>query len=114
MYRNAPVLHAVRRSLGIALLFAAAPSLIPSIAMAAEPPTLRVKLSDLDLASTQGQHTLEHRLKVAIDQVCAGAGSTSAPITAPRQIELCKENARASARRQLEQHGLSPLLVASR
>jgi UrcA family protein len=114
MYRSATVLNAVRRSMGIALLLAATPSLIPSIAAAAEPPTLRVKVSDLDLASAQGQRTLEHRLKVAIDQVCAQAGSTSAPITAPRQIELCKENARASARHQLEERGVSPLLVTRR
>lgn len=37
------------------------------------PPTVRVTTADLDLATAKGRHTLDRRLRVAIDTVCGGA-----------------------------------------
>jgi len=36
------------------------------------PPTVRVTTADLDLATAKGRHTLDRRLRVAIDTVCGG------------------------------------------
>jgi len=62
------------------------------------PPTARVTTVDLDLATAKDRHTLDRRLRVAIDQVCGGAETvvhTGIIVTDP-----CRRAAAVSARHQ--------------
>jgi len=69
------------------------------------PPTARVATADLDLSSPAGRKTLDRRLRIAIDQVCAAADA--APRTGILPNDRCRSVARTSARRQRD------VLVAS-
>jgi UrcA family protein len=60
------------------------------------PPTARVATADLDLATAAGRHSLDRRLRIAIDTVCADA----APRTSIIPTDRCRQVAAASARRQ--------------
>jgi UrcA family protein len=62
------------------------------------PPTARVTTADLDLSTASGRQTLDRRLRVAIDQVCAAADA--APRTGILPIDRCRSVAGSSARRQ--------------
>jgi len=62
------------------------------------PPTARVTTADLDLSTAIGRKTLDRRLRVAIDQVCAGADA--APRTSILPNDRCRSVAATSARRQ--------------
>ena len=62
------------------------------------PPTARVTTADLDLSTTSGRQTLDRRLRMAIDKVCAAADA--APRTGILPIDRCRSVATASARRQ--------------
>lgn len=62
------------------------------------PPTARVTTADLDLSTTSGRQTLERRLRVAIDQVCATADA--APRTGILPNDRCRSIATSSVRRQ--------------
>jgi UrcA family protein len=62
------------------------------------PPTARVTTADLDLATATGRHTLDRRLRIAIDTVCAHADA--APRTGILSTDRCRLTAAASARRQ--------------
>jgi len=114
MYRTATELRVFRRGAGVALLFAAALAVIPTITSAADPVTRKVKVADLNLASPQGQLTLARRLRIAVDQVCAPDRGESKLRVSSQKIEDCRRTAWADAQRQLQQYGLPPLLAASR
>ena len=62
------------------------------------PPTARVTTADLDLSTATGRHTLDRRLRIAIDAVCAGADA--APRTSIIATDRCRLTAAASARHQ--------------
>ena len=62
------------------------------------PPTAHVATADLDLSTAAGRRTLDYRLRVAIDQVCAA--SDAAPRTGILPTDRCRSIATASARRQ--------------
>jgi UrcA family protein len=62
------------------------------------PPTVRVTTADLDLSTATGRRTLDRRLRVAIDQVCAAADA--APRTGIIPLDRCRSVAGSSARRQ--------------
>jgi UrcA family protein len=62
------------------------------------PPTVRVTTADLDLATPKDRHTLDRRLRMAIDKVCGGAETivhTGVIVTDP-----CRRAAAVSVRRQ--------------
>jgi len=62
------------------------------------PPTVRVTTADLDLTTAQGRHTLDRRLRVAIDTVCGGD-----PIVVHTGLiptDPCRRAAGVSVRRQ--------------
>ncbi len=84
-------------------------------APAAEVPTIRVQVGDLNLASAQGQRVLERRVSAAINSVCGAKKTTSVASTsgmARVQIAYCRNAAFADVQRQLDQHGLPKLYVA--
>jgi UrcA family protein len=112
MNRSVTSSRVVKLGMVAALVFAATPSMNSSTAAAAEPASIKVKVSDLDLASEEGKDTLARRLAVAIDKVCAQAGNVNPAVTAPSRIQRCRTEVEANVRRQLEQHGVSPVLVA--
>jgi UrcA family protein len=61
-------------------------------------PTVRVTTADLDLATAKDRHTLDRRLRVAIDNVCGGAEAvvhTGIIVTDP-----CRRAAAVSIRHQ--------------
>jgi len=101
-----PLRH--RRSSAALLLAAAATllnmgvALMPTMAHADELPTERVRVSDLDLASAEGQRTLERRIRAAIEKVCSPPEAEPVEKLRSRlKLEKCQEEARASVARQL-------------
>jgi UrcA family protein len=62
------------------------------------PPTARVTTADLDLSTAAGRQTLDRRLRVAIDKVCADADA--APRTGILSNDRCRSVAATGARRQ--------------
>jgi len=78
-----------------ALLIAAVPAFAGDKPV---PPTARVTTADLDLSTAIGRKTLDRRLRVAIDQVCAAADA--APRTGILPNDRCRSVAATSARRQ--------------
>ncbi|WP_157082704.1 UrcA family protein [Sphingomonas asaccharolytica] len=78
-----------------ALLLAAVPAFAGDKPV---PPTARVATADLDLSTATGRHTLDRRLRMAIDTVCGGAETmvhTGIIATDP-----CRRAAAVSIRRQ--------------
>jgi UrcA family protein len=114
MYRNSIGRRAFRSAAGVALLLAATFTVIPANATAAAPVTRTVKVSDLNLASPQGQQTLARRLHAAIEQVCAPSAGENRLRVSRSKIEDCRQSAWADAQRQLQQHGLPTQFAASR
>jgi UrcA family protein len=106
----------VRNPARLAMLLAAAGLAFVSSVSAKEPPSIRVPISDLNLASTDGQRALEHRVFSAIRTVCAPqTPSVSATTSVARvQVAYCRRAALASVQRQLDQRGLPKLYVADR
>lgn len=98
-----------RRRTSAALLLAAAATLlnlgvalVPTMAHADELPTERVRISDLDLASPEGQRTLELRVRAAIEKVCSPPKAEPVEKLRSRvKLEKCREQARASVASQL-------------
>ena len=62
------------------------------------PPTVRVATADLDLATAKGRHTLDRRLRVAIDTVCGGDQTLVHTGLIPS--DPCRRAAAVSVRRQ--------------
>lgn len=114
MYRNETRQRSIRRAAGLALLFTTTLTTIPVIAAAEARTSRTVKVSDLNLASPQGQQTLARRLRVAVNQVCAPSAGESRLQVTRSKVEECREAAWADAQRQLQQHGLPTLFAASR
>jgi UrcA family protein len=114
MYRIAIGQRAFRRVAGVALLLAVTLAAIPNIGSAGEPATRTVKVSDLNLASPQGQQTLSRRLRAAVDQVCAPSPGENRLRISRSKIEDCRLDAWADAQRQLQRHGLPTQFAASR
>lgn len=94
------------------LAFTAAPAL-------AQPPvtiTSFVQTADLDLASKDGQRTLDKRLSQAIVEVCGEA--SPADLAGQNKVRACRKDAhnRFDAERdeRIAKASQSPILVASR
>jgi UrcA family protein len=84
-------------------LLGIAPATLP----AAQPPTQRVQVADLDLATPRGQRVFEQRLKAAVYQVCVRPNSLLPETREVQQgIHACQARARADAQRQLLAHGI--------
>jgi UrcA family protein len=114
MYRTAKGQRTFRRAAGVALLLAGAFAAIPTITSAEERAARTVKVSDLNLASPQGQQTLARRLRAAVNQVCAPSPGERRYGVPRSKIEECRQIAWADAQRQLQQHGLPTQFAASR
>ncbi len=114
MYQAVTGQRSFRQIAITAVLLAAGLAVIPATAPAGEPTTRRVRIADLDLASSQGRHALDRRLRLAIEQVCSPRGTARTRATTNKQTRDCRQAARQDVQRQLEQHGLSPLLAAGR
>lgn len=62
------------------------------------PPTVRVSTAGLDLAKTKDRHTLDRRLRVAIDAVCGGDATLIHTGIIP--TDPCRRAATINVRRQ--------------
>jgi len=93
-------------NLAAGALIAAMGLAIPVVSEA-QPPTDKVRISDLDLDTAKGQQAFERRLRVALDRVCIRPND-HLPRTksALRQVEECKASARNGALLQLQVHGI--------
>lgn len=101
---------------GAATLLTAGLALVPTAAPAAEVPVQQVvRISDLNLASAEGQRTLDRRVRVAIDRMCTTSGSRSPRNAHLRQVQNeCRDEARAQIVRQLTERGLPTQVLATR
>ena len=111
MIRITNLLH---RPLRAGLVAALMLGMVPPL-QAAEPPTVRVYVGDLELASAHGQRELQRRVDAAIAQVCTPPGS--AVVQRPRSRRLvreCRAQAWAGVEKQLARHGVPSLVASSR
>ena len=89
------------------LLIAAMGLAAPAVVSAAQPPTEKVRISDLDLATAKGQQAFERRLQVALDRVCERPNDSLPQTSAVQQrVDACKAGARSGAMHQLQTHGV--------
>jgi UrcA family protein len=113
------IINPASRRAGFATLlaaFAVTGLAFSAAATAGEAPTIRVRISDLNLASAQGQRVLEQRVFTAVRTVCApktASVSASAISNVSRvRVAQCRRDTLAHVQRQLDQHGLPKLYVA--
>ncbi|MET0281705.1 MAG: UrcA family protein [Steroidobacteraceae bacterium] len=94
------------RAPAAALLLAAAVGVsVPAVTLAAERDqlTARVKVSDLNLGSAEGQRKLERRTSTAIDKVCPTRGSAAGPRASSRTAyRFCVHVARNSVKKLVD------------
>jgi len=90
-----------------AAMLVAALGLAAPVVSAAQVPTEKVRIADLDLGTAKGQQSFERRLRVALDRVCMRPND-HLPHTrsALKRLEECKTSARNGALRQLQVHGI--------
>jgi UrcA family protein len=89
------------------MLVAAALALSSLPAVAAQPPTVNVPISDLDLSTARGQQALERRLKAAIARVCIRPNEQlPRTIAVQQRVHACMASARDGALLQLQVHGI--------
>jgi UrcA family protein len=73
---------------------------------AAELPSVRVRISDLDLTTPRGQRSLQRRVNAAIADVCVPQSSVLLRnARSRRDIRECTDHARRNVQQQLEQRG---------
>lgn len=100
----------VSRRLPIASCLAAAALLFAPAVPAADLPSARVYLGDLDLGTVPGQQVARRRIASAIEEVCKVHSPVTLPTTRIRwEVRECRERAFAGVQLQLEQHGLPRL-----
>jgi len=75
-----------------------------------------VQTADLDLSTQAGQRALDHRLSIAVNEVCGAASDVD--VEGKNEVRRCKQEtyARALHERDIRvaQSSASPILVASR
>ena len=72
----------------IAILFAATASVTPAFAEAPSIATSTVQTADLDLSSMAGQRALDHRLKLAVKEVCGIASPSD--LAGQNDVRRCR------------------------
>jgi UrcA family protein len=85
----------------------------PQSASAAQVPTTRVEIADLDLSTPEGQARLQLRIDAAIEKVCVRPASLVArSLQTISSIDSCKAAANTSVKQQLARLGLRSEAVA--
>lgn len=103
----------VRRPLRAALIAALVLGMMPAV-QAANLPTERIYVGDLELQNPRGQRELQRRVDIAIDRVCRPVGSALLPSPRTRRLTReCRANAWTQVQGQLDRHGV-PLPIAAR
>jgi UrcA family protein len=98
------------RGPGLAVCLAAAIAVFTPALRAADIPTARVYVGDLDLRTQQGQRQAQQRVLRAIDKVCVEAETLATQTLRNRAAaRKCREQAFARVQVQLEQNGLPRL-----
>jgi UrcA family protein len=78
-------------------------------------PQVRVKYSDLDLATPQGKRAFERRVEAAIHRVCPPPASLVASSPRSKQlVKACRRDTREQVRAQLQLRGIPATLLATR
>lgn len=104
--------HSSRRRAYLGALLLAA---VATVAAADEVISQRVRVSDLNLDSVDGQRALVQRVNHAIEEVCTAASAVeSSKLRQMESMQDCREKARGSVQLQLARRGLEFQLVASR
>ncbi|MFN3863796.1 MAG: UrcA family protein [Erythrobacter sp.] len=74
---------------------------IPATAAAYPPLTMRVKTSDLNLATAAGQTVLDQRIEAAVRTVCRVTNPNTGARVMNHSTRACLAKARAEARQQI-------------
>ena len=85
----------------LAALGLVATAIIPAFAAQTEKMVITVETGDLNLASPQGQKTLDQRIEKAARTVCRTAGVTTGSRVLTREARDCLVTARAEVRQQV-------------
>jgi len=99
----------VRTGRGVAagLLITAMGLVAPAVLSAAQPPTEKVRIADLNLDTAKGQQAFERRLQVALDRVCVRPNDHLPHTKSVQQrVDACRASARNGALQQLETRGI--------
>ena len=76
---------------------------LPTGALAQNPPTAAVDYGDLDLATPAGVASLNGRIRMAAERLCAGHRRVGTPYWANGNFRACVSLALGSARPQVDQ-----------
>lgn len=102
------------RLAAVSFMAVAALAFIPPLP-AAELPSVRVRISDLDLTTPQGQRSLQRRVSAAIADVCVPHASVLLRNARSRkEVRECTSQARQSVQQQLQRHGMPRLTAFER
>jgi len=82
------------------LALAAALATVPAAAFAA-PPSVAVKVADLDLSTPQGQAKLDKRIDRAAKAVCTSREATTGSIVSSTVDQACYKEARQKVQEQV-------------
>ena len=82
------------------LALAAALATVPAAAFAA-PPSVAVKVADLDLSTPQGQAKLDKRIDRAAKEVCTSRVATTGSIVSSTVDQTCYKEARQKVQEQV-------------
>jgi UrcA family protein len=85
-----------------ALCSTAASATNPVTLQFGDPPTAWVTTSDVDVRSVFGRATVERRIEIAAQQVCAASEDSSAPVASKSQFNNCYRAAITGGVAQLE------------
>jgi UrcA family protein len=100
------------RPLRAGLLAACMLGFVPAV-QAANPPTDRVYVGDLDLQNPRAQRELHRRVSNAIERVCQPVGSALMPGPRTRRlVQGCRADAWIEVQAQLDRHGVVLALPA--
>lgn len=84
---------------------------VPATLSAAELRQERVQISDLNLATRQGQRQLQRRIAAAIERVCAPSGTViESDVRSRLALSECRRHARTGVQEQLTAGGALPKL----
>lgn len=101
-----------RHPLRAGLIAACMLGMVPAL-QAANLPTERVPVGDLELESSRGQREMQRRVDGAIDRVCRPTGSAALPSPRSRRlVRECRAHAWAEVHAQLRRHGIEPVAAA--
>lgn len=85
----------------LAVVGFASAAISPALAEKPQTMTIHVPTEDLDLATAEGQKTLDRRVNKAVRDVCRTTSVTTGSRVMNQDVRACLANARTSAKQQV-------------